>query len=140
MEYSSILPLQTYCYQTALAPAYYCRIPTIGLSYSYSCFAPHPNCLPLLPFSPNDSELAPEVASSPPEDAGSSERVPLDPSAVGRRGRREWGAGVGGKYAKKNAESNVINQVFSYISLRAKSNKAVSRLLNFSEESISLYY
>jgi hypothetical protein len=37
------------------------------------------------------------------------------------------------KYAKKNAESNVINQVFSFISLPAKGRRVVARLLEGDE-------
>jgi hypothetical protein len=44
------------------------------------------------------------------------------------------------KYVKKNAESNVINQIFSYLSIRSKSQGIVTRILKGNASKINLYY
>lgn len=47
---------------------------------------------------------------------------------------------AGFKYAKKNAESNIINQIFSYLSIRAKSEGLVERLLGREDGKVGIYY
>ena len=43
------------------------------------------------------------------------------------------------KYAKKNVESNVVNQVLSYITTKTKSQKVLMRLMR-SKEKVDLFY
>lgn len=44
------------------------------------------------------------------------------------------------KYPKKNAESNLINQIFSYISIPSKSKNALLRLIEGDEEKAGHFY